>query len=113
MITVLLSNVHVTASVKGCSEYFYENIGTRQGCPLGPQLFNFFIRDLPDFLFSGNDNIHKNDALYLHNQIIRCLLYADDLVLLSRSAEGLQHQLDLLCENCKLWFLNDNVSKTA
>mgnify|MGYP003347293198 CR=1 FL=1 len=34
MITALLSNV--TASVKGSKDVFFENIGTRQGCPLGP-----------------------------------------------------------------------------
>ena len=52
------------------------------------------------------------DAVYLYDNIIRCLLYADDLVLFSRSAAGLQHQLNVLHEYCKIWSLTVNVSKT-
>ena len=44
--------------------------------------------------------------------LIRCLLYADDLVLFSTSAQGLQYQLDRLHEYCRTWLLTVNVAKT-
>ena len=55
-----------------------------QGCILSPTLFNFYISDLPQFL---------NTA---------CLLYADDLVIFSRSAKSFQiilNKLESFCEN--------------
>ena len=40
------------------------------------------------------------------------LLFADDIVLLSDTARGLQNQIDLLNEACKRLFLNINENKT-
>ena len=50
--------------------------------------------------------------MFLNGEHIKCLLYADDLVLFSTSAQGLQHQLDRLYEYCRTWLLTVNVSKT-
>jgi hypothetical protein len=38
-------------------------------------------------------------------------MYADDIILLSTSAKGLQHKLDKLNDYCKDWCLNINTSK--
>ena len=43
---------------------------------------------------------------------LSCLMFADDLVLLSSSASGLQCALDKLDEYCKVWQLSVNLSKT-
>ena len=40
------------------------------------------------------------------------LLYADDIVFFSNTAEELQSSLDLLSDYCKRWKLKVNVSKT-
>jgi len=40
------------------------------------------------------------------------LLYADDLVLISNNAEGLQHKLEILHQYCRDWCLKDNIKKT-
>jgi hypothetical protein len=40
------------------------------------------------------------------------LMYADDIILLSTSAKGLQRKLDKLNDYCKDWCLNTNTSKT-
>ena len=39
-------------------------------------------------------------------------MYADDLVLISRSKEGLQRQIDTLQDYCQKWKLDINIKKT-
>ena len=41
-----------------------------------------------------------------------CLFYADDLLLISSSAEGLQQSLNRLSKYCQDWLLNINPTKT-
>jgi hypothetical protein len=67
---------------------------------------------LPDFLFPSGPTTAGNDGVLLHDELIKCLLYADDLVLFSTSAEGLQRQLDRLHDYCRTWLLTVNVTKT-
>ena len=43
---------------------------------------------------------------------LNCLLYADDLLLISTSAEGLQQSLDRLLKYCQDWLLKINPTKT-
>ncbi len=51
-------------------------------------------------------------GLTLHDTEIKCLLYADDLVLLSLTEEGLQDSLNLLEDFCQSWALTVNLQKT-
>lgn len=81
--------------------------GVRQGDVLSPQLFNLFIDDLnKELLEEGMDN------LILNNRIIPCLLYADDMVLMSATKSGLQKQIDQLQSYCGHWNLEVNTTKT-
>ena len=60
--------------------------GDRQGCILSPMLFNLYLNEIP-FLLDRKDT----DPITLPNGThLNCLLYADDLLLISHSAEGLQ-----------------------
>ena len=77
-------------------------VGVRQGDVLSPNLFKIFINDLPKYLHSCPD---KNT--YLH-----CLMYADDVVVLSESALDLQEKLKKLEAYCADWCLNVNIDKT-
>ena len=65
--------------------------GYRQGDGLSPMLFNIFTNDLPD-IFDHS----KTDPVQLDTTKLNCLLYADDLVLLSESEKGLQSCLEQL-----------------
>jgi exonuclease III len=89
------------------SDFFPSNIGVKQGCTLSPLLFNLFLADLPESLNSANST-----PIQLLDQIICCLLYADDLVLLSDTDKGLQELLDALVTYCNTWGLQINIEKS-
>ena len=83
---------------EGLTDPFPIEVGTRQGCNLSPMLFNLFVNDLPLFL-------QRNESGYvlLHDIKLRCLLYADDIVLMSDTHSGLQKSLKLLETYCNNW----------
>ena len=91
----------------GLSQPFPSLTGLRQGCNLSPILFNLFVNDLID---SFNNILSESPML--NNVPINCLLYADDLILVSESKEGLQNLLNGLNIFSKQWFLEVNTQKT-
>ena len=91
----------------GLSHSFDSSVGLKQGCNLSPTLFNIFVNDLIHYVNQSN-----SDAPYLGNVKVSCLLYADDLVLISKSKEGLQNSLNALDKFTKDWFLEVNPKKT-
>ena len=90
------------------TQFFPYSKGVRQGCPLSPSLFNIYLNDLVPSLSLSN-----SAPLGLPNgSSISCMMYADDLILLSKSEEGLQSMLDKLQEFCESWELSINLKKT-
>ena len=87
--------------------FFPYKKGVRQGCVLSPMLFNLYINEIPE--------LFKNtllDPLVLPNgTTINSLLYADDLVILSKSKSGLQNCLDQLHQWCEKWLMKINPKK--
>ena len=75
------------------------------------------MNDLEQFLQDRNskglDSIAKDieDELDIFLRLF-ILLYADDMVLFSDSAEDLQVQLNNFSEYCDIWRLKVNISKT-
>ena len=88
-------------------EMFNVTVGTRQGCNLSPSLFNLYINDIPSLLEKANCN-----PVSLHNAKINCLLYADDMLVLSKSKKGLSKALHILEIYCQKWQLKINPDKT-
>ena len=71
-------------------------------------LFNFYQSDLLKFL-----NTASSTDIMLSDQYIKnCLLYADDLVIFSRSAKSLQINLNKLESFCENADLSVNLDKT-
>ena len=82
-------------------------MGTRQGCNLSPLVFNLFINDLVSLFKKFTCN-----PVSMNNQELSILLYADDIVLLSEKASGLQRAINLFQEYCRKWKLKVNLKKT-
>ena len=89
------------------TKFFEMNIGVRQGDSLSPLLFNIFINDLANDLEQNTAAAAK-----LGNLHIGFLFYADDLIQLSQSTDGLQDLIDRLNAYCKKMFLQINKNKT-
>ena len=85
------------------SEDFSCMTGVRQGECLSPILFAMYVNDIErEFITKGADGVDLGFIkLFL-------LLYADDIVIFSESAVGLQHGLDLLQEYCQRWRVTVN-----
>ena len=95
---------------KKLSDLIDIGIGTEQGHVTSPELFKCFLLDLSNIL---NDQDLQSDPVALGTALVNHLLWADDLVLMSTSAKGLQKLLDALYQFCSEWDLTVNTEKTA
>ncbi|MCO5553894.1 hypothetical protein L7F22_007420 [Adiantum nelumboides] len=91
----------------GLSDAIESTIGVKQGCPLSPTLFGIYIDELSEYVDTYGDA-----GSSLAGVMIPLLLYADDVVLISDSPEGLQRQLDALQRFCADSDLTVNLGKT-
>ena len=62
-------------------------IGLKQGCCLSGLLFNLFVNKLP-LIFDASC-----DPVSILDEKMSCLLWADDLLIMSRSPQGLQNAI--------------------
>ena len=116
----VLQNMY--ANIKSCvtvngqdSQFFNSNRGVKQGDNLLPLLFSLFFNDLEDHLLADQVNgipvEYKTDD-FVHSIQIFILLYADDTISPSDSAENLQKCLDSFLKYCSDWKLQVNETKT-
>ena len=91
---------------KGHSPPIRSNLGLKQGCPLSPMLFNLYIDDIKEIF----DDECK--PVTLQNTKINHFLYADDLVILSQTKQGLQRCLDKTYDFAKTNLLTISVKKS-
>ena len=89
------------------SELFGVHRGVRQGCTLSPWLFNVFI-----------DRVTREAKRQFRSEVklstgdVGVLLFADDMVVMAESAEGLQSNLQVLSDILSRWELKVNWRKT-
>ena len=89
------------------SEEFKVRRGVRQGCTLSPWLFNLFM-----------DNVMREargsfvGEVQLSTGEVGVLLFADDMVVMADSKEGLQHNLKTVSDMLNKWELKINWRKT-
>ena len=103
----MYNNTHVQIKLEnGLTKAFKDNVGVKQGCILSPTLFKIFINDLPEIF--GD----QCDPTTLFNKKVSCLMFADDVVLVSESREGLQHSLNEIYQYSADWRLTINTEKS-
>ena len=89
------------------SELFEVYRGVRQGCTLSPWLFNVFI-----------DSVTREARRQFLREVklstgdVGLLLFADDMVVMAESVEGLQHNLQVMSDVLSRWELRVNWRKT-
>ena len=79
----------------------------RQGCNLSPLLFSLFMNDLEGFLKS-----HSSGFCTLNNCMLQLMMFADDLVLLADTSNGLQESINRSEKSYINWDLSINTEKT-
>ena len=83
------------------SRDFVSTCGVKQRDVLSPILFNLYINSIVDDLEKA-----KTDPVIVGDVQVNSLLYADDIILLSSTQEGLQNSLDVLSNFCSSWKLD-------
>ena len=89
------------------SKYFDVLQGVAQGCTLSPTLFKIFINDLIAEIEAAKQGVKVGDDM------VSGLMFADDFVGISGTAEGLQEQIEKALEYTKKWRVTANASKCA
>ena len=90
------------------TQTFITNQGVEQGCILSPILINIFLSDI-------QTTLEKNNCEHLElseNNPLGCLIWADDLLLLSKCKAGLQNMLSELKHYTETNGMKLNLKKT-
>jgi hypothetical protein len=93
------------------SRFFSNDIGVKQGCPLSPTLFGLCIDELDEMIqrYAANKGI---DSPKIAQVTILLLMYADDVVILSRTEDEANQMMIQLQNLCELSGLTVNIDKT-
>ena len=120
-----IKQIGITGKIYNIIEYIYSNTtysliqnnkvtkpyinheGIKQGDNLSTLLFNFYLNDIPQYL-----NKQYTDPIHINDSKMNTMMFADDLLLLSTSANGLQNNINILTEYCEKWKLKINIKKT-
>ena len=87
---------HVTCEVNGVTTRpVYLGRGLRQGCSLSPMLFALYMAGM------GQDLSLSTEGVKMYKIVVSGLFFADDVVLVARSAQGLRNLLELVQFHCK------------
>ena len=107
----VLYNMYTKIRSKVCvdgllSEFLIDTLGVNQASPNSPDMFKDFLSDMGEYLSHSSRVVITTEIILLY------LLWADDLILISNTAEGLQRQLNNLQEYCTEWHLIVNTLRT-
>ena len=86
---------YVTSDVNGTTtSAVFLGRGLRQGCSLSPLLFALYVVNMSRELVASNLGIE------LHRIIVSCIFFADDIILLSNTVEGLLELQAIVQHHC-------------
>ena len=89
------------------SPIFYGKNGVKQGCCMSPSLSSIYQNDLHEMF-----GFQECDPIQLGSIVMNSLSWADDLILMSLSKQGLQKCIRKLEDYCRRWGLEINENKT-
>ena len=75
---------------------FIANQGVKQGCILSPTLFNIILADFQ----RGVETAECDPVTINGGALLGCLIWADDILLLSKSKTGMDNMLSSLKSFC-------------
>ena len=87
---------------------FVTNQGVKQGCILSPTLFNIFLADIQSVV----DTTICDPVQLKENLNISCIIWADDILLMSKTEVGLQNMLSALKDYTEKNGMTINTKKT-
>ena len=90
----------------GLVQPFVTTVGVKQGCVFSPILFNLFINKICSIFDQTCDPVELNKFQ------TNCLLWADDLLLFSKTPSGLQNSINKMQSFYKSLGLSVNIKKT-
>ena len=82
-------------------------LGVAQGCTLSPTLFKIFIDGLIIAIEGAKQGVKVGQDM------VSGLMFADDVVGISDTSEGLQNQIEKALEYTRKWRVTANASKCA
>ena len=88
------------------TNFFNYEQGVQQGNLLSPLLLNLYVNDIFEEI-KNDSSVTLNEKEYFN-----ALMYADDMIIMSTTQEGLQKSLNALNDFCNKWKLNVNFKKT-
>ncbi len=110
MLRTMLSDVQSCVRIEGqMSEWFDVPLGVRQGCVLSPILFSIFLNFYAKEVVQGPGGVPVSDG----DELLKILLFADDIALVAETREELQQMLDHLHVYSRQWRFTVNASKCA
>jgi hypothetical protein len=89
------------------TEWFETLLGVRQGCVISPILYSVFINGFAKELIRK-----RAGGVRVGEDVLRLLLFADDIVLFAEDGGKLQEMLIVLEEYCHKWRFEVNVKKS-
>jgi hypothetical protein len=78
------------------------DLGVRQGCVLSGLLFAVYVDDVFEWLDVATDGVTIGEGEEWE-EIVRALMYADDLTMMAKDAEGMLEMLEILRQWSKQW----------
>jgi hypothetical protein len=111
VIMAVYARNEVGVKVGGVVHEWYEELtGLRQGCVMSPLLFAIYVNDLPKEIEERGGG-----GIQVGGRWVRCLMFADDVILVATTKEGLQRSLEVAEWFARRWRFSYNFGpdKTA